>query len=327
MRIVAEFDPSTTQNDSFTVPQSSANGKIVVWNESNISLKFSVQTGDTAYIPAWTARLFCGVMGGPGNDTISWVQHTQLIQNNPPISQVIVEAYAQGEPVPGTFPMALAARGTNIGNSIPVATAATDVQNLGNVAGTNVALAQVAGDSGNSVNLTNDGKLILGDAAYPGEFSMPQGVNIAQSASGDTLTTSGANTFLKARTGHVYLESVSGQHDLDVSNSQITANGNLNVTAALSVSGPGSIAGLDISSGNLQFPDGSHVSEIHSFSGNGSGTFAHNCSAKPDTIMLTCANPGGGSQTMGYDPTTLTSTHITVTAGAGLPWVGLAIVH
>ena len=116
MNVVAQFDPSTLQNDTFTVPYSAVNGKMVVYNESSISLQISFQDGSNAYVPAWTAMLY---PVPPGSAVISWLQHTVLNASSPPVSLVLVEIYAQGEFLPGTFPLPLI-RQTNVGNNVGI---------------------------------------------------------------------------------------------------------------------------------------------------------------------------------------------------------------
>jgi hypothetical protein len=114
MNVVAQFDPSVLQTDTFTVPTSAVNGKMVIYNESNISLQLSFQSGDTAYVPAWMAMIY---PSPPGNMNITWAVHTVLNSSSPPLSLVIVEIWAQGEVVPGTFPLTLV-RQANVGNSV-----------------------------------------------------------------------------------------------------------------------------------------------------------------------------------------------------------------
>jgi hypothetical protein len=168
MNIVQIFDPATLAKDTFVVPQSSANGKIVIWNESNISLMLSFQDGSTAYVPAWCATLFCG---RTGSVNITWEQQATLSSLAPPLSQVVVEVYPQGEPVPGTFPMALS-RQSNVGNTVnTTGGTATSIQNDGNVAGTSVVEATVSGDGTSAVELQNNGNLTLGNATHHGHIS------------------------------------------------------------------------------------------------------------------------------------------------------------
>jgi hypothetical protein len=114
MNVVAVFNPAILTSDIFTVPSSAANGRMVIYNESNISLTLTWQNGDTAYVPAWMAMLY---PTPGGNVNVTWAQHTILNSSNPPLSEVIVEIYAQGEFVPGTFPLTLS-RQSNVGNSV-----------------------------------------------------------------------------------------------------------------------------------------------------------------------------------------------------------------
>ena len=114
MNVVVVFNPAVLTTDQFVVPSSAANGKMVIYNESNISLTLSFQDGGTAYVPAWMAMLY---PTPPGSVNVTWAQHTILNSSNPPLSSVVVEIYAQGEFVPGTFPLTLS-RQSNVGNSV-----------------------------------------------------------------------------------------------------------------------------------------------------------------------------------------------------------------
>lgn len=194
MIIVAEFDPSSATSSTFKVPQSSFNGSMVVWNESNISLMFTFQTGDQAYIPAWSARKFVGSYGG---SVVSWAQQAQLASNQPPLSQVVVEVYAQGENAHEIFPQSLASRQNNIGNAATVTTAASSVQNDGNVAGTSVVEATVSGDVGSAVQITNAGIATFGTAAHHGSVTAVGGgfTGVGVTSTGG-LTVSGGGTSL-----------------------------------------------------------------------------------------------------------------------------------
>lgn len=168
MNIVAQFDPSMVTTDTVAIPQSSGNGKMVVYNESNISLTFTFQNGHTAYVPAWTAVLFCGPTG---STKITWAQQATLSSASPPLSQVIVEVYAQGEPVPGVFPAPLV-RQTNIGNTVSTnAMAAASIVNDGSAAGTSIIESTVLGDGTSAISLKNDGTLVLGNATHKGSIS------------------------------------------------------------------------------------------------------------------------------------------------------------
>ena len=131
MRIVQTFNPLTETSDTFNAGFSSGTGKLVIYNESNVNLALTWGSFST-YCPAWTAMLYC-ITSNTVN--INWQIQSQLSSNNAPISQVIVEAYENAEPVLGTYPAPLM-RNTNIGNAINVGAAATNIQNDGNAPGT-----------------------------------------------------------------------------------------------------------------------------------------------------------------------------------------------
>ena len=108
MRIVATFDPSAKTSDTFNAAFASKQGRIVVYNESNINL--TLQWGSfTTYCPAWTAMLYC--ISTP-NVNINWSQQTTVTAQQVPISQVLVEAFDNSEVIPGTFPAALSRMAT-----------------------------------------------------------------------------------------------------------------------------------------------------------------------------------------------------------------------
>ena len=190
--IVTVFDPQTTTSDSFSAPQSAANGSLHFWNESNIGLSIKFSDGTTMYVPGWFHRHKCGATGSVN---ITWTQQNQLVSNTPPLSEVIVEAYDSGESFPADGPLN---RQTNIGNAIGLATSATSIANDGNVAGTPIVEATVAGDVSSAVTWTNDGQLINGNAIHPGSVSLDN-AKISSDGAGN-LTANGltAGNFLVA---------------------------------------------------------------------------------------------------------------------------------
>ena len=113
MIIVAQFNPATLMSDTFSVP-SSPGAKLLIYNESNISLQLSFPNGDTAYLPAWVGMLFHAFTGSM---TISWLQYAVLNSQQAPVQQVTVELFACGEQIPGVYPVAMH-RQTNVGNAI-----------------------------------------------------------------------------------------------------------------------------------------------------------------------------------------------------------------
>ncbi len=264
MQIVATFDPSVTTPNTFSVPQSSASGKMVVWNESNISIQLNFQNGDTTYVPAWTARMFCGNYGG---STVTWSQHSTLASSGPPLSQVVVETFASNESIPGTFPATLS-RQSNIGNVVnTVGGTATAVQNDGNIAPTTIVESTVSGDAGSSVTLTNSGVLTLGSAARSGTIKFFDNFGAAQ----NILTLDGANGTILQAAGHLVALSVTDQ------NGQVIAQFLLGT-------------GISILSGKLNFVQGSIAridGQHYTPSDTLIHTYAHNLGAVPDLVIPT----------------------------------------
>lgn len=314
MNIAAIFDPATSASDTFTVPQSSANGKMVVYNESNISLQFTFQSGATAYVPAWTAMLFHGPFG---NVNVAWQQQTVLTGGgSAPLSQVVVETYACNEPLPGTFPAPLV-RQTNIGNSVPLSTSATSISNDGNSANTSIIESTVSGDSGSAVSISNNGVVAIGTTANPGSITVK----------GTLSTDNGAFT----TDGTGILEAVAFEPTGASSKPKISgdSSGNINIdvpagTRIMQINGGGldltTSGTFDITAGTMhaatafKFSNSQTMSKISTFTGSGSGTYNHNLGTTPAIVLPMCDI--SGSQTMGYD--SLTSTQVHITAGGGL---------
>jgi len=162
MDIVADFDPANPPEQfatSFNTNIPGGVGTFVVYNESFFGLELSYQ-GNTDYLPPWHSRAY---ELDTGNANVNWTIHNQLSSNSPPLSEVLVVVYQAGEtiPVTGSLP-----RQNNIGNSVPLATSATGIQNDGNVPGTNI-IESTPSDAGSSTWVAdNKGNLtIKGDNA------------------------------------------------------------------------------------------------------------------------------------------------------------------
>lgn len=279
MIIVATFDPSMTTSDTFTVPQS--NGKMVVWNESNISLMFSFQNGHTAYVPAWTGVLFCGPWG---NVNVTWQHQAVLASANPPLSQVVVEVYQTDEFISGTFPMPLT-RQTNVGNNIPVG-AATNIVNDGNVAGTQIVEATVAGDPTSAVSILNNGHMSLGTVNNSAVVTfVGSSGNFTFKATGEVdidlkllcnliIAELGNDLALDVATGHKIALQNNGSDIVDVTGS-----------------------GLSFVSGGIQFVSGA-LSRIQFGVASGvtsaGQSVTHNLGVAPDVVFCTLDNVGVG---------------------------------
>ena len=169
MQIVSVFDPSAAAAGTFKAQASSGTYKMVVMNESNVNLIFTFANGDTTQVPAWQSRLYCR---HDGNSDVKWAQQTVLVASGAPVSQVIVETFAQHEEIIEGYPAPLV-RQTNVGNMVTtVGGGSSFVQNDSNAAGTSIVESTVLGDSGSAVSLTNDGVLTIGTAAHPGHVSL-----------------------------------------------------------------------------------------------------------------------------------------------------------
>ncbi len=264
MQIVATFDPSITTPNTFAVPQSSASGRMVVWNESNISIQLDFQNGDTAYVAAWTARMFCGNYGGT---TVRWSQHSTLSSNGPPLSQVVVETFASNEAIPGTFPATLA-RQSNIGNVVStVGGTATAVQNDGNVAPTTFVEATASGDSISSVTMTNAGVMTLGTDARHGTIKFYDNFGAAQSI--------------------LYIDAA---NNTNLQNGAASDNLSINDQTGAPIAHFLLGTGISIISGKLNFVQGSIAridGQHYTPSDTLIHTYAHNLGAVPDLVIPT----------------------------------------
>jgi hypothetical protein len=266
-QIVSQFDPSTLTEDTFMAPQSAGSGALVFWNESNHRLQISFQDGTNLYVPAWFHRSKCGEIG---QVNIKWDILSTLAANFPPISEVVVEAYNHGESFPADGP--ISERSTNIGNAVGLATSSTSIANDGNVAGTSIVEATVAGDVPSTIMWTNDGKLTNGDAAHPG-FVKFDNSQIVSDGSGN-LTAHGltAVNFLVA------------QNTATVNNGLIFPVGSLSRVAAHK-----------------------NIATV-----NGKVTVTHGLGVVPDFVFLTSRNNNTTLFLFGYDPATLSATTIDI---------------
>lgn len=188
MQIVTFFNPTSQPSGTFTFAQSSANGKMVVYNESSVGIQLSFQNGYSSYVPAWVAQIYCGDFGG---SLVSWTQLNILNSAGSPLALVVVEAYDSTEQVLNMYPFGLP-RQTNVGNSL--VTAVATLSNDGNPPGTVFVEATVAGDSTSAVTLTNNAILTLGSTANPGHISLDNGKITSDGSGNLTANSITANT-------------------------------------------------------------------------------------------------------------------------------------
>lgn len=347
--IVTTFDPSTMDSTSFAAPQSSANGALVFWNESNNSLELTFGDGATMYLPAWYHRHKCGATG---NVNVTWGIHATLSSASPPVSEVLVEAYDAGEKFPADGPLV---RQTNIGNDVNTNVTSTNgIDNEGNPVGTSIIKSIVSGDASTAISWTNDAILINGDAAHPGTVSLDNGTittdgsgNLAakQITSGaivaqSTLAVTGASTL----TGAVIATNAANT----IAASSLQGGANLPL-GQLGVSGAGDILDASgnavylkaASSIHLQIPNGTDVAildnsgtltltkvafhtggikDLNQGTISASGTVNHGLSGSPSAVLMT---PSSGSSTWTFGASSYTSTQFTATLNSALTtrWV------
>jgi hypothetical protein len=314
MRIVAQFDPSLKTTDTFNSTLNNGVGKIVAYNESNISLQFNFSDGSTAYVPAWTAVLYCVKMADP---TITWKQLFTMSSSGSPLSIVIVEVYDAHEQVIGTFPAALV-RQTNIGNSVnTVGGSANNIQNDNNVAGTSIVESTVSGDGASAVSLTNDAILVLGSTLNKGSFLAKGPVTL-----NDKLTTLGdtslAQTIKFVNTNPVHIQQLNGA-DFIFESPASTEVGRISNAGVFDLSA--------ISTSKIKFLVGT-ISRISMFSAavtTVTTSFAHGLGVIPDIVLLQQVGGATTIRTVMYNSATMTSTNVDLTGSSSFNVVGLAI--
>lgn len=102
-QIVASFDPSSATSGQFSPMFPNGQGRLVVWNKSNIDLIFSWPGCVGAFIPAWQARL---LYVKSGSSPITWSQML-ILPGQTPDSTVVVELYADSEIIAENYPASL----------------------------------------------------------------------------------------------------------------------------------------------------------------------------------------------------------------------------
>ncbi len=222
--------------------------------------------------------------------------------NIPCIDACDIDFYESSEELPETYPSSLV-RQTIVGNSINLATSTTNLVNDGNLAGTQIIEATVAGDGSSAVSVTNDGVVALGNALRPGK--------VVTNGNGEVDT----NTIVSPADGGSVLSVTAGKTRLQ--NSSVIAfqvppgTDRANITnTAFQLLGTTVFKGLT----------GDTIARFGSSSGTGTGTFNHTLGATPDFAAIT-THSGGGTQTVGYDSENSTQFH--VDTGAGQAWFAL----
>lgn len=296
--IVTIFNPATSQETSFTAPQAAANGALVFFNESNISLDLTFANGDTMYLPAWYHRHKCGASGSV---TIQWDVHQTLSSSSPPISEIIVEAFRQGEAFPADGPLV---RQSNIGNQLPLSSSTQAVINDGNAANTTILEATVAGDTGSAVKLTNNAVFILGDATNPGSLTTV-GVATLNSTEFPTGTPGNETHIVNTAGSDIVLQSPLGNEIGRFAN-----NGNIKVASALQL-----VTGLIRA---ISFFGPLNVTTV-------TANFAHGLGVVPDIVLLQVSGGVSTVRTCMVNYSTLSSTGMDLTGNASFSVYGIAL--
>jgi hypothetical protein len=215
MNLVTSFDPSVTQNGQFNSTLS-INGRMVVYNESNVGIQLQFADGSTAYCAAWTTEIYSQPTPDPN---VLWSQENILGGSTGPISKVTVVAYLPNEKVMGVYPFSLVRQfflGNNVNVNLPTS---TNLQNDNNVTGTQIIESTVSGSPSSNVSVYNDG------SGWFGRWNTPTFTKVLQwFSSGATGVMLGAVGFLTEVLGNLKvdgtLESVGN----------VTADANLAVT-------------------------------------------------------------------------------------------------
>lgn len=311
--IVAIFNPVTNTAQTFSAPQTAAQGSLVFWNESNNSLILTFQDGSRSYLPAWYHKHKCGPTG---NVDIKWDIHAVLTSSNPPTSEIIVEAYGHGESFPADGPLVRQANGSTITSSM---TTLTTLINDGAAPGSTIMESTPGTFPQSSVLLTNNGQLTLGDTTNQngnvqvngtetisgpltaqnnvtvgGIFKISAG-RIGKATDGDIIDANGTSTFLKGATS-VIVQAPNGTTDVTVANTGVTIN---NGTLTLG---------------------GQRITQIKGFVGANTSTVTHGMGATPGFVVVT---PNASSTCW---VTNITSTTFTVNSSASAGWWAIAFI-
>jgi hypothetical protein len=362
----------------FAVGAADENSKILFYNESPLNLDLDFYNGATDKLHAWEAKYW--TLDGDTKQ-IGWqISANTLNVTTPPINVVTLTLYGPNESVSGQYPIQLQ-RQVNNGNIGGITTSTTSIVNDANPAGTVFVEGRISGAPSSDYSLTVDGIETLLKILFRGSANVPSittdgagnlqcyynstliftvtanGIlfntgSLGFSADGDTLTTSGTNTRVKA-SGAV-INTIGGT-DIDSSSSL----GYLHSAGKIGKSSQGDI--IDASGATTYFkagtgfswqiPNGSTIasatattlnwpgfnlstsgqtysmytngmSRISQFSGTGNGTVNHGLGATPSFAIAGCTL-NGSTQTMCC--TTGSSTQCTITTGSGLAWSAMAL--
>lgn len=187
MILLGEFDPTTSGH--VDIQQMQVGGRIGIWNESDVLLRFSLGSFASFYGAPWQSRIVT-VTGA--TNRLEWVVQGSLSSNSPPIQKLLIEYYGPEEPIHEVATSMV--RQANLGNSVPVGTTATDIVNSGNASGTKIVQAKVLAEVQTAVDWTNDAILKNGNAAHPGHVEFDNNTIFSDGSGNMTMNQMIANS-------------------------------------------------------------------------------------------------------------------------------------
>lgn len=175
MQVLPNLDPTTIGNmvggsDTVSTGLTTGCGTVYYMNKSNVGINIKYDNGFTITLPAWYARPVV-LQNKSLRQTFTPVY--TLNQQNPPISQLYMEAYQKGEDTTGLYSGPIPYQNTSSITTGVVT--ANNVISTGIAAGSDIITGQPSGDTNPAVVLTNDGNLALGSATRTGSIDMPGG--------------------------------------------------------------------------------------------------------------------------------------------------------
>lgn len=321
MKVLPPIDPTTINNmrgSILTVDTglTTGCGTIYYMNKSNVGIKVVYDNGYNMVLPAWYARSLV-LQNKSLRQTFS--QQYILNQQNPPISQLYMEAFQKGEDTTGLYSGPIPYQSTNaIQGSV---TTANLLNNQGNAAGLDIITSAILGSNNQTVTLTNDGKLTLGSSGVSsgaltivtgfGNFQIDSNGNIIQ-VSGQKIvaqlidtTSLGADLGFHVPLANRVVDTINGVDTFQVNSS-----------------GPSLLAGtLGLLAGTI-----SRIVKFTAAVTTTSTFFNHGLGVVPDFIIITVDGAAATTtRTVEAEFSTMTSTQVKLTGGSSFNVQCLAI--
>lgn len=313
MRLITPFDPSLASGE-INVGSANANSKILLYNVSVSTIKLNFENGNTALLHAGEANYW--VLDG-STSIIEWALDSTLdaiaVQ-----SRVTGQVYAPEETITGTYPMSLIYQSnvSNPGGIQTVGGIATSVVNTGTPAGTHIVDSAAGNDLQNSVTLTNQGQLVLGqpggaglhnsflEIGYPGTLQLD--VPASQGAGGQIQLSVDVS-------GRLIISTNGGLH-------QVVIQGNSNITLD---AGNGAV---NTNTVNLTTGSFSRVSTFTAAVTTTPTFFNHGLGATPDIVIpVIDGSAAAAGRVVEAESSTWTTTQVRLTAAASFNVLCIAI--